>query len=53
MCIDVGPVEHMKNIRFTLIDPDTPQDVMERKNRNGGTQKLVVRTFLCLDAILD
>lgn len=42
MCIDVGPVPLLKNIRAGLIDPDTPESAMSRKARDGTKQVLMV-----------
>jgi beta-glucanase (GH16 family) len=34
-------VPNLKNIRISLIDPDTPDAAMTRKSYDGSTQKLV------------
>ena len=48
MCIDLGhKIPLLKNMRTSLIDPATPESVMERKSHKGKTQKLVV----CLTVI--
>lgn len=41
MCIDVGKVPLLKNVRSGLIDPDTPSSAMTRKSATGKTQNLV------------
>ncbi|KAL2014439.1 hypothetical protein VTN00DRAFT_1964 [Thermoascus crustaceus] len=41
MCLDVGEVPLLKNIRTSLIDPDTPDSVKEIKSAGGKTWKLV------------
>ncbi|KAI9804789.1 MAG: hypothetical protein M1825_001157 [Sarcosagium campestre] len=40
-CIDTGPVPLMKNIRTSLIDPDTPSSAMTKKAADGTTLNLV------------
>lgn len=42
MCLDVGPRPLLNNIRKGLIDPDTPEDAMWKKNADGKAWKLVV-----------
>jgi beta-glucan synthesis-associated protein KRE6 len=42
MCIDVGDVPLLKNIRTGPIDPATPDNVKSRKSRTGKNQVLVV-----------
>ncbi|KAF1808542.1 beta-glucan synthesis-associated protein SKN1 [Eremomyces bilateralis CBS 781.70] len=41
MCLDVGDVPKMKNIRTGLIDPDTPDSVKTRTTAKGVKQNLV------------
>ncbi|KAK6439856.1 beta-glucan synthesis-associated protein [Oleoguttula sp. CCFEE 5521] len=36
-----GNVATLKNVRTSLIDPDTPKSAMSRKDTNGNTQNLV------------
>lgn len=40
-CIDVGKVPLLKNIRMSLIDPDTPKSAMTKKAPDGSNLKLV------------
>jgi hypothetical protein len=42
LCLDVGPRPLLTNIRRGLIDPDTPQEAMTKKNVDGKEWKLVV-----------
>lgn len=42
LCLDVGPRPLLTNIRRGLIDPDTPQEAMMKKNADGKELKLVV-----------
>jgi len=41
MCIDVGQVPLLQNVRTGLIDPKTPSSALTRKSILGKTQKLV------------
>ncbi|KAK2745708.1 hypothetical protein FQN57_003605 [Myotisia sp. PD_48] len=41
MCLDVGDVPLLKNIRTALIDPDTPESAKQIKAQNGKTWELV------------
>jgi len=41
-CIGSGKAPLFKNIRTSLIDPDTPQSVRTKKAADGSTLKLVV-----------
>ncbi|KAF2460297.1 beta-glucan synthesis-associated protein-domain-containing protein [Lineolata rhizophorae] len=42
LCIELGrKVPLLENVRRGLVDPDTPDSVMTRKNHEGKTQKLV------------
>ena len=40
-CINVGKIPLLKNIRHTLIDPDTPSSAKTKKSRDGSTLHLV------------
>lgn len=40
-CIKVGKVPLLKNVRHTLIDPDTPKSALTKKDHHGKTWKLV------------
>jgi len=42
LCLDVGPRPLLANLRHGLIDPDTPQEAMTKKNIDGKEWKLVV-----------
>lgn len=39
-CLDAGKVDLLKNVRHTLIDPDTPKSVYKKKSATGKTLKL-------------
>ncbi|KAI9677722.1 MAG: hypothetical protein M1829_002494 [Trizodia sp. TS-e1964] len=41
LCIDLGPIPLLKNIRTSLIDPDTPQSALTKVSADGTTLKLV------------
>jgi hypothetical protein len=41
-CLDVGERPLLNNIRRGLIDPDTPESAMTKKNADGKEWKLVV-----------
>ncbi|PGG96947.1 hypothetical protein AJ79_09389 [Helicocarpus griseus UAMH5409] len=41
MCLDVGPIPHLRNIRTTLIDPDTPDSAKSIISADGKEWKLV------------
>jgi hypothetical protein len=45
LCIDVGPIPLMKNIRTDLIDPATPQSARKMKSGDGKDLKLVVCVY--------
>lgn len=45
-CIGSGKAPLLKNIRTSLIDPDTPQSVRTKKATDGSTLKLVVCKLL-------
>lgn len=47
LCIDVGPVPILKNIRKDLVDPDTPRSALTKTAADGKKLKLVVCTKLC------
>lgn len=47
-CLDVGPRQLLDNIRKGLIDPDTPEEAMWKKNVDGKDWKLVVSTYISL-----
>ncbi|ERF76947.1 hypothetical protein EPUS_02659 [Endocarpon pusillum Z07020] len=40
-CIRVGKIPLLKNVRQTLIDPDTPKSAMRKKDHHGNTWNLV------------
>lgn len=40
-CIRVGKIPLLKNVRQTLIDPDTPKSAMKKKDHHGNTWDLV------------
>ncbi|KAL2046801.1 hypothetical protein N7G274_000819 [Stereocaulon virgatum] len=40
-CLDVGKIPLFKNIRTSLIDPDTPKSAMTKKAPDGSTLNLV------------
>jgi len=42
LCIDIGPIDLLKNVRRSLIDPDTPQSARTKKSASGKEYKLVV-----------
>jgi hypothetical protein len=42
LCINMGNVPLLKNVRTGLIDPTTPQSAMTRKSYLGKKQTLVV-----------
>jgi len=42
MCINVGDVPLLKNLRTSLIDPTTPSSAKTRTSHSGTKQKLVV-----------
>lgn len=42
LCIDIGPIDLLKNVRHSLIDPDTPESAKTRKSASGKEYKLVV-----------
>jgi hypothetical protein len=42
LCLDVGEVPLLENIRRGLIDPDTPEEAMTKKNADGKEWQLVV-----------
>lgn len=42
LCLDVGERPLLSNIRRGLIDPDTPEEAMTKKNADGKDWKLVV-----------
>jgi hypothetical protein len=44
-CINVGKVPLLKNVRSSLIDPDTPKSLLTRTSVDGKTQNLVVRVL--------
>ncbi|KLJ08370.1 hypothetical protein EMPG_16201 [Blastomyces silverae] len=41
LCLDVGPIPHLQNIRTSLIDPDTPESAKSKISANGKKWKLV------------
>ncbi|KAK2753132.1 hypothetical protein FQN55_005092 [Onygenales sp. PD_40] len=41
MCLDVGAIPHLKNVRTSLIDPDTPKSARSIKAADGKEWKLV------------
>ncbi len=45
LCIDVGPVPLLKNIRRDLVDPDTPKSALTKTGADGKKLKLVVCIF--------
>lgn len=45
MCLDVGDVPPIENIRTTLIDPDTPESAKSIKSADSKEWKLVVCAF--------
>jgi hypothetical protein len=59
LCLDVGDVPLLKNIRTSLIDPDTPESVKKIQSADGAEWELVVRDkdstpvqfFLCLQLL--
>lgn len=48
MCLDVGNVPLLKNIRSSLIDPDTPESVKTIKAASGKEWQLVVSTAMTI-----
>src|SRR5438034_3470091 len=42
LCLDVGDVPLLKNIRTSLIDPDTPESVKKIQSADGTEWELVV-----------
>lgn len=42
LCLDVGERPLLSNLRKGLIDPDTPESAMTKKNVDGKDWKLVV-----------
>lgn len=42
LCLDVGERPLLNNLRKGLIDPDTPESAMTKKNADGKEWKLVV-----------
>jgi hypothetical protein len=40
--LDVGERPLLNNLRKSLIDPDTPEEALTKKNLNGKEMKLVV-----------
>lgn len=48
MCLDVGNVPLLKNIRSSLIDPDTPDSAKTIKAANGKEWQLVVSTAITI-----
>lgn len=42
MCISYGELPLLKNVKRSLIDPDTPKSAMTRKSTGGKKQRLVV-----------
>jgi len=45
LCIDIGPIDLLKNVRRSLIDPDTPDSARTKKSASGKEYKLVVSAF--------
>ncbi|EGC46655.1 beta-glucan synthesis-associated protein KRE6 [Histoplasma capsulatum var. duboisii H88] len=41
MCLDVGPIPHLQNIRYSLIDPDTPESAKSKISIDGKKWQLV------------
>ncbi|PGG99996.1 hypothetical protein GX51_06012, partial [Blastomyces parvus] len=41
LCLDVGSIPHLQNIRTSLIDPDTPESAKSMISANGKRWKLV------------
>ncbi|PGH29245.1 hypothetical protein GX50_08008 [[Emmonsia] crescens] len=41
LCLDVGTIPHLQNIRTSLIDPDTPESAKSIISANGKKWKLV------------
>lgn len=41
-CLNVGKIPLLKNVRTSLIDPDTPDSVKSKKSYDGSTWELVV-----------
>ncbi|PWW77574.1 Glycoside Hydrolase Family 16 protein [Tuber magnatum] len=41
LCIDIGPIDLLKNVRRSLIDPDTPEGARTKKSASGKEYKLV------------
>ncbi|RPA97121.1 beta-glucan synthesis-associated [Choiromyces venosus 120613-1] len=41
LCIDIGPIDLLKNVRRSLIDPDTPVSARTKKSASGKEYKLV------------
>jgi hypothetical protein len=52
LCLDVGERPLLQNIRKGLIDPDTPEDAMYKKNADGKVWQLVVSSGLWDEATL-
>ena len=48
-CINVGKIPLLKNMRATLIDPDTPKSALTKKASDGSTLNLVVRQLSHLE----
>jgi hypothetical protein len=42
LCIDMGKIPLLKNVRRGLVDPDTPSSAMSRTSHQGKKQTLVV-----------
>lgn len=42
LCLDVGPIALLQNVRHSLIDPDTPESALTKTSADGKTFRLVV-----------
>ena len=42
LCLNVGKIPLLKNVRTSLIDPDTPDSVKSKQSYDGSTWELVV-----------
>ncbi|KAI5852427.1 beta-glucan synthesis-associated protein-domain-containing protein [Morchella snyderi] len=41
LCLDVGPIALLQNVRSSLIDPDTPESALTKTSADGKTFRLV------------
>lgn len=46
LCLDVGERPLLNNLRKGLIDPDTPESAMTKKNADGKEWQLVVSAMV-------